>query len=232
MKDNKSFLISVIVPIHIKNDKLNDVCRNISQATTPFEVIYVIEKNLSYVFKNIKNYEKIIKLENKGRGFMFAEGVRYSKGDVLVFLHSDTLLPKSWDKSIRKSLQDEKIVGGCFKLKFDIDNNFLKLAVKILTIRAKRLKIISGDRAIFIRSTLIKKNISILEIPIMEDIELSYLMRKNGKIITLKEKVITSADAFIKNGIFKQTIKIIICYFWYKIGGNLQKIYNFYYSKK
>jgi cellulose synthase/poly-beta-1,6-N-acetylglucosamine synthase-like glycosyltransferase len=60
---------------------------------TPIEVIYVVEKNLTNVFNNLKKSEKIIKIENIGRGFMQAEGVRNSSGDIILFLHSDTILP-------------------------------------------------------------------------------------------------------------------------------------------
>ena len=161
---------------------------------------------------------------------MLAEGVRHSIGDITVFLHSDTILPNGWDKRIRRCLEDKRVIGGCFKLKFDIESTYLDLAIKFLTINANRFKLLTGDRAQFVRSSLIKNNISILEIPIMEDLELSFLIKKNGDVIILKYNVITSADAFVKNGVFRQLIRILICYFWYRIGGNLQDIYNFYYS--
>ena len=107
----------------------------------------------------------------------------------------------------------------------------MDLVVKILTFRTEPAKILSGDRALFVRSYLIKNNLSTLDILIMEDMELSYLMRNNGKVVILNKNVITSAQAFIKYGIFRQAIRIIISFIWYRIGGNLQDIYNFYYSK-
>lgn len=231
MKNDYNYLISVIVSIHIKNDRINEVRKSILYATTPIEVIYVVEKNLSDIFTKTASFEKIVKIENKGRGFMFLEGIQHSKGDILLFLHSDTILPESWDKSIRKSLENKKVVGGGFKLKFDVNNVYLNFAIKLLTFKAIPLKILSGDRALFVRSSLIKDNLSLFKVPIMEDMELSYLMRKNGNVVILHDNVITSADAFVKNGVLRQTIKILICFLWYKIGGDLQKIYNFYYSK-
>lgn len=231
LKKDNDYFISVIVPIHIKNDKIDEVRKSIFYATTPIEVIYVVEKNLSDIFIKTDSFEKIVKIENKGRGFIFIEGIRNSKGKIILFLHSDTILPDSWDKSIRKSFENEKVVGGGFKLKFDVNNAYLNFAIKLLTFRATPLKILSGDRGLFVRSSLIKDNISLLEVPIMEDMELSNLMRKNGNITILNENIITSADAFIKNGVLRQAKKILICFLWYRIGGNLQKIYNYYYSK-
>lgn len=229
-KDNSS-LISVIVPIHKKPEKIKEVRKSILQSKTSIEVIYVIDKNISSIFPKQESFEKIIKIENRGRGYMLVEGVQHSKGDIIVFLHSDTLLPDGWDISIRGCMEEKKVIGGGFTLKFDDYSIYLDLALKLLIINTKRFKLLTGDRAQFVRSSLVKNNISKLKIPIMEDLELSYLMKKNGKVIILNENVITSADAFIKNGILRQTIRILICYFRYKVGGNLQKIYNYYYLK-
>jgi hypothetical protein len=127
-------------------------------------------------------------------------------------------------------MQDEKVIGGGFSLQFDIDNLYLNLSLKIITILIKFRKILSGDRAIFLRSQPFKKDAQILDVPIMEDIILSNWMRKHGKVILLKESVVTSADAFVKNGLLRQTWKIIKCMTWYNLGGDLQKIYSYYYS--
>jgi glycosyltransferase involved in cell wall biosynthesis len=232
LKVSKNPPISVIVPIHIKPKKIESVRRSIISATTTLEVIYVIDKSLSNIITNLHNFEKIISVINKGRGFMLAEGARISSGEVIIFLHSDTILPDKWDLDILKSLENKSIIGGGFNLKFDTENTYLNFAIKLLTLWNKRSKILSGDRALFVRSSIIKKDISFLQIPIMEDFELSFLMKKTGNVVILDNNVITSADGFIKNGILRQTIKIFLCYFWYKIGGNLQDIYNFYYSKK
>jgi glycosyltransferase involved in cell wall biosynthesis len=228
---DRPLAISVIIPIHIKNDKLGKVRKSVQNSTKSIEIIYVFDNKIADVFTKLEKYEKIIKIENKGRGFMFAEGVHHSTGEVIMFLHSDTILPIGWDNCITGSLKDKMVIGGGFKLKFDVENTYLNIAIRLLTFRSNPKKLLSGDRAIFVRSSLIKNNLSILKVPIMEDMNLSYLMRKNGDVKILDEQVTTSADAFLKNGILKHTIKIIISFFWYRIGGNLQEIYNFYYSK-
>jgi hypothetical protein len=146
-------------------------------------------------------------------------------------LHSDTILPIGWDEQIRNLLEDKTVIGGGFLLKFDVESTYMNFFQKILTFREKNLRIMSGDRAIFVRSYLIKNNLPTIEIPIMEDIELSYLMKKNGKIVILDDYVITSADAFLNNGALRQTIKVIKCFLWYRLGGSIDDIFNSYYSK-
>lgn len=233
MKDKKiNPVISIIVPIHIFPKKIKEVRNSILKATTPIEIIYVSDKKVSNFIENIKINEKIIKKENKGRGYMFAKGVPNSNGEIILFLHSDTILPIGWDKQIRNLLEDNTVIGGGFLLKFDVESPYLNFFLKIFNFRSKKSKIITGDRAIFVRSSLIKNNLSTIEIPIMEDIELSYLMKKNGKIVIINDYVITSADAFIKKGALRHTLKAVKCFLWYRLGGNLENIFNSYYSKQ
>ena len=223
-------LISVVVPIHKIQKDFSKVRQQLHRATTPIEIIYVINEKLRDDMLITKSNEQITRIPNCGRGYMLSEGVRHAKGEIIMFLHSDTILPGDWDIIIRRAMKNKKIIGGGFSLQFDIDSLYLTLMLKIVTILLHLTKVLSGDRAVFVRLQILQKDLSILEIPIMEDIELSYWMKKQGKSILLKESVITSADAFVQNGLLHQTWKIIVCMFLYRVGGNIQKIYDYYYS--
>ncbi len=224
-------LISVVIPIHKIQKNFSKVRQQIHLATTAIEVIYVIDDKLGNdILQTTTSNEHIIRVHNLGRGYMFKEGIAHIKGDVILFLHSDTQLPKNWDSSIIHAMEDEKVIGGGFSLQFDIDNFYLTLSLKMIAFIVKFRKILSGDRAIFLRFQPFKKYLQILDVPIMEDIKLSQWMRTHGKVIILKESVVTSADAFIKNGFLHQSWKIIKCMLWHKIGGDPKKIYSYYYS--
>ena len=59
MKTKKQYsVISVIVPIHVFPEKIKDVRNSILKATTPIEIIYVVDKNVSDFIENIKRYLK------------------------------------------------------------------------------------------------------------------------------------------------------------------------------
>lgn len=203
----------------------------IDQAVYPTETIFVIDKKLPEIRKNMKRNVKIIKVDNRGRGFNFARGVHEAEGEALVFLHSDTLLPLGWDSAIMNALSDKQVLGGGFSLSFDDKSVYLKLVILVSDLLIKLIGSYSGDRAMFIRTKAIKENSSVLEVPIMEDAELSKFMKKRGKVVLLKQKVTTSAEAFLKYGLLRNTIRIVKCSLWYAVGGDLQKIFRYYYKK-
>ena len=223
-------LISVVVPLHKLNKDFLQVRKKIQSAKTPIEIIYVIDIGLDLSSIQKKSNEKIISIKNRGRGYMLSEGAKHAKGEFIMFLHSDTLLPNDWDISIQKAMINKNIIGGGFNLSFNSDNQLLNIGVKITMLMSRIRKILSGDRAVFLRLAPLKRDLSILEIPIMEDLELNHWMKKQGKIILLNDTVVTSADKFEKNGIIRQTWNITKCIVRYRLGGNLNEIYNYYYK--
>jgi glycosyltransferase involved in cell wall biosynthesis len=225
-----SSLISVVVPIHKEQKELPMVRRQLHRATTPIEIIYVIHDELRKDLLIPASNEHIIRIRNRGRGYMLREGARHVKGDIIMFLHSDTLLPNNWDIIIRRVMQDKNVIGGGFSLQFDRDYLYFTLKLKMVTIIVRLTKVLTGDRAVFLRFQPFQNDLSILEMPIMEDIELSYWMKKHGKVILLRDAVVTSADAFVRHGLLRQTWRIILCLLWHIIGRNPQEIYTYYYS--
>ncbi len=46
-------------------------------------------------------------------------GAAAATGDILLFLHGDTLLPRGYDDSARRALANPSAVAGAFELKID-----------------------------------------------------------------------------------------------------------------
>jgi hypothetical protein len=229
--DNKPNIISVVIPILCITPELSSVRRSIQTATTPIEILLVVdpaEKDSIPLFPN----EKKVTTSVRGRGMALAEGIRQSTGDSIIFVHADTILPKGWDIAIRNALIDPQVIGGGFSLTFDKKSEYLHFLTLRHTLRIYLFRELWGDQAIFVRSNFLKQHISEIEkLPIMEDVQLSKLMNKNGKVIHLKETVITSAATFLKYGLLRNTYRIIKVRLWYEVGGEPQKIYDYYYRK-
>jgi len=129
-----------------------------------------------------------------------------------------------------KSLSDKNVVGGAFSLTFNKNHPFLNTLIFFSDVLFRTTGELWGDRTIFIRSHLLTDQSALLNVPIMEDIRLSSLMKKEGKVMLLKEKVTTSSERFFERGLLRHTFRIIKCRVWYTLGGNLENIYRYYYS--
>ncbi|MFX0094725.1 MAG: hypothetical protein ACFFBD_23515 [Candidatus Hodarchaeota archaeon] len=227
MKEKKC--ISIIIPIHKMTPAIDLVRHQLSLAKTPVEIIFVIAKKLEGLIKRKGSNEKVIISSKVGRGFFFLEGIQVAIGDIILFLHSDTILPLGWDMVICRTLLDKNVVGGGFSLVFDARNIYLRLLVFLSDLFFRLSGELWGDRAIFIRSKFIDDCQLTMNVPIMEDVRLSHCMQKKGKVVLLKEKVTTNASAFVNTGLLRQTLRILTWRLWYALGGDLWKIYKIYY---
>ena len=222
-------MISVIIPAGNPSTLLEVIRERLAREKNEIEVLIVINTNQEGSILPRYPHEQILISSKKGRGFSFSKGLQSAKGKISIFLHSDTILPPNWNDIISSTLANSNTVGGAFSLSFDTDHIYLRLLIFLSDLFFKFTGELWGDRAIFFRTSLLKEQ-EFLEVPIMEDIKLSNFLKKKGKVVMVKEKVITSSATFIKYGLLRHTYRIIKCRILYALGGDLSKIYNHYYS--
>ncbi|MCJ8282720.1 MAG: glycosyltransferase family 2 protein, partial [Rivularia sp. ALOHA_DT_140] len=137
-------------------------------------------------------------------------------GDILLFLHADTLLPANFDVMIRNALQQSLTIAGAFALRINAPDKGLRLVEWGVKWRSKLFKMPYGDQGIFITKDKFNEIGGFPELPIMEDFELIRNLKKLGKITFIPVPVITSPRRWLKKGILQTTLInqiVIIAYF-------------------
>ncbi len=143
-------------------------------------------------------------------------GAAEATGDVLLFLHADTRLPKNFARLVLRSLAQPGIAAGAFELRIDAPNPALRFIERMANWRSRCLRTPYGDQGIFMLSRVFHQTRGFPEFPIMEDFELIRRLRKKGGIITLSAPVLTSSRRWENFGILKTTLinqLIIIAYY-------------------
>ena len=220
--------ISVIIPA--LNEEAH-IERAILSASDADEVIFVDGgSNDATVSITEKLGAKVI-ISKKGRGVQQDAGAKEAKGDALLFLHADTMLPEGWKESVAQIFTDGNIVGGAFLLGINSDNPLLKFINRIANIRAKYLGLIYGDQAILVKKDKFFSIGGFRGLPIMEDVDLIRRLRRHGTVKLLKEKVLTSQRRWYKKGLISTTLKNWFYLFLYYIGVSPERIYRLYYKR-
>ena len=88
-----------------------------------------------------------------------------ARGDVLLFLHGDTLLPAQALEKIERVMQDRRVVGGAFARRYDSHSPLLRVTCAVAGVRARICGWFLGDQAIFVRAELFR-NWAVFEISI------------------------------------------------------------------
>lgn len=194
-------MISVIIPVLNEELSLKKTLAHLKTYKGEIEFIIVDGGSSDKTVQVGKHYGKVIP-SKRGRGLQMNKGAFEAKGDTLLFLHADTIPPKNGFPLIHDALQDNS-VGGAFKVTFDRGGWLMKLIEFRSNFRASAFKIFFGDQAIFVRKDVFIRMNGFKNLPIMEDLEFSSRMKKQGKVALIKEPVLTSARKFLHKGMVK-----------------------------
>ena len=133
------------------------------------------------------------------------QAARVARGNILLFLHTDTLMPRNWEYGIRAALADEYVCEGAFSLRIRGDLLGLRLVEALANFRSRILLMPYGDQAIFVKNATFRDMGGFPDVPIMEDFEFIRRLRTRGGLCILPERVITSGRRWKKLGILRTT---------------------------
>jgi rSAM/selenodomain-associated transferase 2 len=135
-----------------------------------------------------------------GRARQMNDGAQSAKGDVLLFLHADTMLPDKADRLIDKALKGGR-QWGRFDVRLDGRSRWLPLVAAMMNWRSWLSGIATGDQAIFVRREAFEAVGGFPDIPLMEDIAISGALKRFGRPARIRERVTTSGRRWDENGL-------------------------------
>jgi rSAM/selenodomain-associated transferase 2 len=223
-------LISIIVPV-LHEKKINHFLSNLLEKADKENMeIIVVDGDPMGSTLNLISDKTVKKISSpKGRALQQNKGAEKARGDVLLFLHADTLLPHDFYRLIRHAIHSG-CSGGAFDLCIDSPHPFLKLVSQVACIRSRLTRIPYGDQAIFLTRDLFLQINGFPEIPLMEDIALMQKIKKarvGFKI--LPQKVLTSARKWMKDGMIYTSLRNPLLAILYHMGVPPRMLVKFYY---
>ena len=162
---------------------------------------------------------------SKGRARQMNEGARATSGDVIFFLHADSILPPSpVDQILRVARTHD---AGCFGIRFDRRHPVLWFCSWMSNARVRVRGIAYGDQGIFIRRELFEEVGGFPDLPIMEDLQLSLNLRARGVRFAMTRSRITTSSRRFGEGtvqILKTWCAMVPLRKMYREGADIQEI--------
>lgn len=140
-----------------------------------------------------------------GRGRQFNAGAALASGEILFFLHADTLPPAGFAAEIRRVLATPGVVAGAFRLGIAGEQPALRCIEFGANLRARLFGLSYGDQGLFLRAADFRNLGGFRELPLCEDAELMGRLRRLGKIRLARTAVRTSARRWLRLGVLRTT---------------------------
>lgn len=142
----------------------------------------------------------------RGRAAQMNAGAAAASGEVLLFLHADTLLPAGAPGAIASALADGRRAWGRFDVTIGASHPMLTVVGALMNARSRWTGIATGDQAIFARRRAFEAVGGFPPIPLMEDVALSRALKRLSPPAALRERVVTSGRRWERHGIFRTIV--------------------------
>lgn len=137
----------------------------------------------------------------RGRAEQMNAGAAAARGDILLFLHADTVLPPRFPTTVARALADPAVAGGRFDIRLDAGGAIFRLLERLISLRSRLTRVATGDQAIFVRRAVFERVGGYPPLPLMEDIAFSRALKRVGRVACLRAAVTTSARRWQRDGI-------------------------------
>jgi rSAM/selenodomain-associated transferase 2 len=170
--------LSIIIPTLNEAETLGQTL--LSLKSDPAEIIVVDGGSIDSTVQVAHEHTPHVLVSRPGRGVQQDTGARQSQGDVLVFLHADTRLPKRYQSLIDHALADPGVVFGAFLLRIYPSSPALDVIAFMANLRSRLLSLPYGDQALFVRRSAYFLAGGFKDWPIMEDVDLVRRLNQIG----------------------------------------------------
>ncbi|WP_456377464.1 TIGR04283 family arsenosugar biosynthesis glycosyltransferase [Thiolapillus sp.] len=137
-----------------------------------------------------------------GRAAQMNTGARQAHGEILWFIHADTLAQPDMDEELIEALSTSKSSWGRFDVSLSGSSYSLRIIERMMNWRSRLTGIATGDQGIFVRRNMFEQIGGFPSIPLMEDIEISTRLKKTaGKPLCLHSKLLTSSRRWESRGV-------------------------------
>ena len=160
----------------------------------------------------------------RGRARQMNAGAQAARGDVLWFLHADTLASASAMDALLAALRRPQPAWGRFDVRLSGTHPLLRLVEGLMNLRSRWTGIATGDQGIFVRRHLFETVGGFPDIPLMEDIALSRRLKQEAAPICLRERLVTSSRRWEQRGVARTVLLMWRLRFAYWLGVSPERL--------
>lgn len=194
------------------------------------EVVVVDGGSRDDTLAQAHDWADVILTAPRGRASQMNAGARVASGQILLFLHADTVLPLWAHERVFEALAPFTEAWGRFDVCIESPLPMLRVVSWAMNTRSRWTGMATGDQALFMHRSLFDRVGGFPDLPLMEDIAMSKLLKQQSRPVCLRECVRTSARRWEKHGVWRTIFlmwRLRAAYFFGADPGRLARAYGY-----
>jgi hypothetical protein len=228
--ETKRGLLSIIVATRNEGKVLESTLRSLT-VVPDIEVIVADGGSSDRTAEIANRFGARVVPARMGRGRQMNAGAAMSRGETLLFLHADTLLPERYSDYVHTTLAQGAIAGS-FRLGISGRKWGLRLVELGANFRSRIFQLPYGDQGLFLRADTFFGIGGFRQWPLMEDYEFCQRLRQHGRIQIAPEAITTSDRRWRELGIWRTTLLNQIVIAAYRLGVSPERLAKWYETTK
>jgi rSAM/selenodomain-associated transferase 2 len=199
--------ISIIIPVLNEAQSLPETLARLAPLRTGGHEVIVVDGGSSDGTPTLAapHADRVV-ASSAGRGRQMNAGAANARGDILLFLHADTVLPEDAENLVMEALNGGRHFWGRFDVRLSGDHPLLRLVAFMMNLRSRLSGIATGDQAVFVRRETFEIVGGFPDIALMEDIVISRRLLTLGSPVCLRRQVVTSSRRWQRHGIIRTIV--------------------------
>lgn len=231
MEKKKDIQISIIIPTLNEGGNIGQLVEHLQEHCEGCVSDLIVSDGGSSdatVQEAEKAGAKVLISPDKGRAQQMNHGVANSSGNILWFVHADSLPPASYVADIKESLETGYNVG-CYRFRFDSKKWPLKVNSWFTRFDLEFCR--GGDQTLFVTRDLWTELKGYRDdFLIMEEYEFMRRARKKSKFRIIPKDVMVSARKYDHNSYLRVNFANFVVFNMYRLGASQEKLMRTYYK--
>lgn len=202
--------ISIIVPVLHESSVIRGFLHHLRERAPTAEIVIVDSADSTELREQARGLADCILTSERGRAVQMNSGATIAHGKVLWFVHADCQVPHDCLEHIKRALQDPRMVGGCFRIRFPRRELIYRVSDSGGNLAVELFGRCYGDHGIFCRRDAFNAVGGYPDLPLLEDAEFYRRLRQRGQTRQLKNPIITSPRRYEGIGSYRLTASYVL----------------------
>jgi rSAM/selenodomain-associated transferase 2 len=194
--------ISIIIPVRNDAEALGRTLDALAdlQGRPSAEVIVGASGDTEGTTRAAAGRARLVWPDVSTRAALMNAGAATSRGEVLFFLHADSVPPPDALGLIERALADAGVVGGAFEHLFAEPVPVLYALTLLNRVRYRLTRNYYGDQGVFVRAEVFRRMGGYKPLGVLEDLDFAQRLKREGRLALIKVPLRTSGRRFLARG--------------------------------